>query len=93
MGIIQQFRHSDHISSLPSSHNEDIGGESLATITFCSYILLQVVGLCGNYNGDEADDFTPSYGGMPVTSPIEFGDSWKVIWVSSVGLRIQLSKL
>ena len=43
------------------------------------FLIFQVVGLCGNYNGDEGDDFTPSYGGMPVTSPIEFGDSWKVI--------------
>ncbi|XP_061452964.1 IgGFc-binding protein-like [Rhineura floridana] len=36
-----------------------------------------VCGLCGNYNGDPADDFlTPS--GSLAASPVEFGQSWKV---------------
>ena len=45
------------------------------------YFYQKVAGLCGNYNGDDSDDFIPSYGGMPVTSPVEFGDSWKVIMI------------
>ncbi|KAH0631330.1 hypothetical protein JD844_005618, partial [Phrynosoma platyrhinos] len=36
-----------------------------------------VCGLCGNYNEDPADDFsTPS--GALASSPVEFGQSWKV---------------
>ncbi|KAJ6663498.1 hypothetical protein lerEdw1_009577 [Lerista edwardsae] len=36
-----------------------------------------VCGLCGNYNGDPADDFaTPS--GALAPSPVELGQSWKV---------------
>ncbi|XP_070535332.1 mucin-2-like [Ptychodera flava] len=37
-----------------------------------------VEGLCGNYNGDQNDDFVPPSGGFPLEQPNEFGDSWKV---------------
>ncbi|XP_076369994.1 hemocytin-like isoform X2 [Tachypleus tridentatus] len=35
-------------------------------------------GLCGDFNGDASDDFKLPSGGVPVSNPIEFGDSWKV---------------
>ncbi|CAH1788460.1 unnamed protein product, partial [Owenia fusiformis] len=38
----------------------------------------KVEGLCGDYNGDESNDFTPPNGGMPLTKPEDFGESWKV---------------
>ncbi|XP_053124186.1 IgGFc-binding protein-like isoform X2 [Hemicordylus capensis] len=36
-----------------------------------------VCGLCGNYNGDPADDFRTPDGSL-APSPVEFGRSWKV---------------
>ncbi|XP_061452965.1 IgGFc-binding protein-like [Rhineura floridana] len=36
-----------------------------------------VCGLCGNYNGDPADDFSTPEGSL-APSPVEFGKSWKV---------------
>ncbi|XP_048357601.1 IgGFc-binding protein-like [Sphaerodactylus townsendi] len=36
-----------------------------------------VCGLCGNYNGDPADDFKTASGSL-APSPVEFGHSWKV---------------
>ncbi|XP_053255665.1 IgGFc-binding protein-like [Podarcis raffonei] len=36
-----------------------------------------VCGLCGNYNGDPADDFSTPDGAL-APNPIEFGKSWKV---------------
>ncbi|XP_052248669.1 mucin-5AC-like isoform X9 [Dreissena polymorpha] len=38
----------------------------------------QVVGLCGNFNGNQKDDFTTPQGGPPATRPTAFADSWKV---------------
>uniref|UniRef100_A0A671TZP4 VWFD domain-containing protein n=1 Tax=Sparus aurata TaxID=8175 RepID=A0A671TZP4_SPAAU len=39
--------------------------------------MVQTCGLCGNFNGNQNDDFqTPS--GMTVSTPDEFGTSWKV---------------
>ncbi|XP_070535301.1 mucin-2-like [Ptychodera flava] len=38
-----------------------------------------VEGLCGNFNGDQNDDFKPPTGGFPLTLPEEFGNSWKVL--------------
>ncbi|XP_078657624.1 uncharacterized protein LOC144903401 isoform X3 [Branchiostoma floridae x Branchiostoma belcheri] len=37
-----------------------------------------VEGLCGNFNGNQMDDFTTPMGGPPVTMANTFGDSWKV---------------
>ncbi|XP_067316856.1 IgGFc-binding protein-like [Anolis sagrei] len=36
-----------------------------------------VCGLCGNYNNDPTDDFVTPRGAL-VSSPVEFGSSWKV---------------
>lgn len=36
-----------------------------------------ICGLCGNYNGDPKDDFTTPEGTL-VSSPVEFGGSWRV---------------
>ncbi|XP_070575061.1 mucin-5AC-like [Ptychodera flava] len=38
----------------------------------------KVEGLCGNFNGDQMDDFTTPAGGPPAVTPLQFGDSWKV---------------
>ncbi|KAL0894249.1 hypothetical protein ABMA27_014259 [Loxostege sticticalis] len=39
----------------------------------------RVKGLCGNFNGDQRDDFqTPSGGGLPESSALVFADSWKL---------------
>jgi len=37
-----------------------------------------VVGLCGNFNGNQKDDFTTPQGGPPASRPTVFADSWKV---------------
>ncbi|XP_078600776.1 uncharacterized protein LOC144875877 isoform X3 [Branchiostoma floridae x Branchiostoma japonicum] len=37
-----------------------------------------IEGLCGNFNGNQMDDFTTPMGGPPVTMANTFGDSWKV---------------
>jgi len=34
--------------------------------------------LCGNFNGDQQDDFTMPQGGPPAVNPTTFADSWKV---------------
>ncbi|XP_062996671.1 IgGFc-binding protein-like [Elgaria multicarinata webbii] len=50
---------------------------SLLLVKISSTFFEKVCGLCGNYNGDPADDFkTP--GGSLAQSPEEFGKSWKV---------------
>uniref|UniRef100_A0A4W3JRM4 VWFD domain-containing protein n=1 Tax=Callorhinchus milii TaxID=7868 RepID=A0A4W3JRM4_CALMI len=36
----------------------------------------KVCGLCGNFNGNVADDLTTKWNSL-VTNPIEFGNSWK----------------
>lgn len=41
-------------------------------------ILLQIKGLCGNYNDDEQDDFQTPSGGVVEASPNLFGDSWRL---------------
>ncbi|XP_030829869.1 SCO-spondin-like [Strongylocentrotus purpuratus] len=38
----------------------------------------KVGGLCGNYNDLINDDFMSPAGGLPETSALDFGDSWKV---------------
>ncbi|XP_048245056.1 mucin-19-like isoform X7 [Haliotis rufescens] len=38
----------------------------------------KVVGLCGNFNGDQKDDFQMPQGGPPAVKATTFGDSWKV---------------
>ncbi|KAK7483904.1 hypothetical protein BaRGS_00024788, partial [Batillaria attramentaria] len=38
----------------------------------------QVQGLCGNFNGDQKDDFTTPQGGPPAVRATAFGDSWKM---------------
>lgn len=39
----------------------------------------QVVGMCGNFNGKDDDDFkTPTSGDLAETSAKLFGDSWKI---------------
>lgn len=38
----------------------------------------KVKGLCGNYNGDQLDDFQTPAGGISEVSPKLFGDSWKL---------------
>ncbi|XP_021374155.1 SCO-spondin-like [Mizuhopecten yessoensis] len=38
----------------------------------------KVVGLCGNFNGDQLDDFTMPQGGPPAVKVTTFADSWKV---------------
>ena len=50
--------------------------ESLQLTTEC--LFSQVEGLCGNFNGNQMDDFTTPMGGPPVTMANTFGDSWKV---------------
>lgn len=37
-----------------------------------------VEGLCGNFNHNQNDDFTPRQGGFPVVKATTFGDSWRV---------------
>ncbi|XP_041365590.1 SCO-spondin-like, partial [Gigantopelta aegis] len=37
----------------------------------------KVAGLCGNFNGDQKDDFKMPQGGPPSVSATAFGDSWK----------------
>ncbi|XP_077870073.1 uncharacterized protein LOC100366685 [Saccoglossus kowalevskii] len=37
-----------------------------------------VEGLCGNFNGNQADDFLTPFGGPPTGNVIEFSDSWKL---------------
>ena len=44
-------------------------------ITFCC---CQTVGLCGNFNGDNTDDFSLPQGGPPVATAVQFADGWKV---------------
>lgn len=41
-------------------------------------MVLQVKGLCGNFNDNQNDDFVTPQGGPPVIQSTEFGDSWKV---------------
>ncbi|KAK3611485.1 hypothetical protein CHS0354_039098 [Potamilus streckersoni] len=38
----------------------------------------QVMGLCGNFNGDQKDDFSMPQGGIPAVKATTFADSWKV---------------
>ncbi|XP_076461744.1 uncharacterized protein LOC143294198 [Babylonia areolata] len=38
----------------------------------------KVEGLCGNFNGDQTDDFTGPTGGLPAAKATTFGDSWRV---------------
>lgn len=38
----------------------------------------KVKGLCGNYNGNELDDFESPSGGISEVSPVIFGDSWRL---------------
>ncbi|XP_071503197.1 mucin-5B-like [Diadema antillarum] len=38
----------------------------------------KVGGLCGNFNDLVGDDFLSPAGGLPETSSVDFGDSWKV---------------
>ncbi|XP_067648949.1 mucin-5AC-like [Haliotis asinina] len=38
----------------------------------------KVAGLCGNFNGDQKDDFQMPQGGPPAVKATTFGDSWKV---------------
>lgn len=40
--------------------------------------LLQVEGLCGNFDADQKNDFTMPQGGPPAIKATKFGDSWKV---------------
>lgn len=40
--------------------------------------LFKVEGLCGNFNGDQKDDFQMRSGGLPVAKATSFGDSWRV---------------
>ncbi|XP_067316854.1 IgGFc-binding protein-like [Anolis sagrei] len=50
---------------------------SQLVVKISSSFFENVCGLCGNYNGDPADDFqTPS--GSLAPSPVEFGKSWKM---------------
>ncbi|XP_077987316.1 uncharacterized protein LOC144441921 [Glandiceps talaboti] len=37
-----------------------------------------VEGLCGNFNGNQGDDFVMQNGGPPAGNAIDFSDSWKV---------------
>lgn len=50
---------------------------SQASVTLPGTYEGAVCGLCGNYNGNQADDLIPKNGEKPV-SPPEFGDSWQV---------------
>lgn len=51
--------------------------KSYLVVRISSSFSENVCGLCGNYNGDPADDFvTPS--GTLALSPVELGQSWKV---------------
>ncbi|WAQ93438.1 MUC5A-like protein [Mya arenaria] len=38
----------------------------------------QVVGLCGNFNGNQKDDFSTPQGGPSASKATSFADSWKV---------------
>ncbi|WAR09836.1 SSPO-like protein [Mya arenaria] len=38
----------------------------------------QVVGLCGNFNGNQRDDFSTPQGGPPASKATTFADSWKL---------------
>ncbi|CAG0879041.1 unnamed protein product [Darwinula stevensoni] len=38
----------------------------------------KVKGLCGNFNGDEGDDFRGPAGGSPETEPAVFADAWRL---------------
>lgn len=40
--------------------------------------IFQVVGLCGNFNGNQKDDFTTPQGGPAASRATTFADSWKV---------------
>jgi von Willebrand factor type D domain len=42
-------------------------------------ISIKVSGMCGNFNGEDGDDFkTPTSGDLVETSAKVFGDSWKI---------------
>ena len=44
----------------------------------CVCVIRQVEGLCGNFNGNQNDDFKGPSGGPAVVRASEFGDSWKL---------------
>ena len=46
-------------------------------ISLLHFILGTTVGLCGNFNGNQIDDFTTPENDI-VINPENFGDSWKV---------------
>ncbi|XP_057206432.1 IgGFc-binding protein isoform X2 [Triplophysa rosa] len=51
---------------------------SMATVTLPSTYRGAVCGLCGNYNGNPADDLTLKESTLPASGPVEFGASWHV---------------
>ncbi|KAJ7304150.1 hypothetical protein JRQ81_011679 [Phrynocephalus forsythii] len=51
--------------------------KSYLVVKISSTFAESLCGLCGNYNGDPKDDFTTPEGSL-VSSPVEFGQSWKV---------------
>ncbi|XP_056652070.1 IgGFc-binding protein [Monodelphis domestica] len=52
-------------------------GNSLARLRVPSPYAGTLCGLCGDYDGDPANDLTPK-GGQPGNDPVAFGHSWKV---------------
>ena len=44
---------------------------------FTVFVFLQVFGLCGDFDGNQRNDFTTPQGG-PTAIPTNFADSWKV---------------
>lgn len=46
-------------------------------VTLGSHYMNRTIGLCGTYNENEDDDLRTSYGAI-ATSPVEFGNSWKI---------------
>ncbi|XP_074075051.1 IgGFc-binding protein [Macrotis lagotis] len=52
-------------------------GDCLVHLKVPSSYANALCGLCGDYNGDPANDLTPK-GGQPGNDPVAFGDSWKV---------------
>lgn len=45
---------------------------------FSTNEILQLKGLCGNYNDNELDDFQTPAGGLSEVSAKLFGDSWRL---------------
>uniref|UniRef100_A0A7N4P0N7 VWFD domain-containing protein n=1 Tax=Sarcophilus harrisii TaxID=9305 RepID=A0A7N4P0N7_SARHA len=52
-------------------------GDSLVQLRVPAPYAGTLCGLCGDYNGDPANDLTPK-GGQPGNDPVAFGHSWKV---------------